>query len=222
MNNNLKQTRPLIIFGAGGHAVSVFNVATSAGFTVFSFIDKNKVGERLLGIPIIASINALPTLGDYVFAIAVGDNAVRARIFSELSTQFAGLQFPVLVHQSAILSVNISLGEGTVVMPQAIVGPNSNVGRFCILNSQCSLDHDCTLADFSSLGPGVITGGGVNIGLRSAVSLGAMVNHRVKIGADTVIGANSYVNKDVESNVIAYGTPVKVVRARKMGEAYLN
>jgi len=74
---------------------------------------------------------------------------------------------------------------------------------------------------FSSIAPRVVTGGNVKIGLSSAISISATVKHEVVIGDDVVIGANSYVNKNVESNVVAYGSPCKFVRSRNKGDSYL-
>ena len=94
--------------------------------------------------------------------------------------------------------------------------------KFCIINTNASLDHDSTLDDFSSLGPGVTTGGNVTIGERSAVSIGAVIKHGVKISQDVVIGAASYVNKDIDTQTISYGVPAKIIRKRKKGDPYLN
>lgn len=214
--------RPLVVVGAGGHAVSVANVARSAGYVVACFVDPNKKGAHLLERPIIASVDELEGVGRHVFCIAVGDNAARERVHAELSAQHRDLLFPPLVHASAVVSDFVTLGEGTVLMPQAVVGPNSSVGRFCILNTRSSIDHDCTLADYASLAPGAVTGGAVHIGARSAISLGGAIKHGVRVGADSVVGACSYVNQDMPPNVVAYGTPAKTVRIREAGDPYLN
>lgn len=212
--------RPLVILGAGGHAVSVANVASSAGYTIKCFVDKNQKGSSLIGIGII-DIAELDDVSRYAFAIAIGDNAVRERISNELKSRYERIYFPALVHSSAEISILATVGEGTVVMPKAVVGPNSSVGKFCILNTQSSIDHDCTMQDFSSLAPGSITGGKVSLGMRSAISIGAIVKHAVAIGNDCVLGANSYLNKNLADNVVAYGTPAKVIRSRKAGDEYL-
>ena len=34
----------------------------------------------------------------------------------------------------------------------------------------------------------------------------------VKIGANAVVGAHSFVNKDIPENSVAYGVPAKVVK----------
>ena len=101
-------------------------------------------------------------------------------------------------------------------------GSNSNVGACCIVNTKSSIDHDCVMNDFSSVGPGVVCGGNVTVGKRSAVSIGTVVKHNLDIGDDVVVGANSYVNKNIESGVVAYGSPSKNVRERKKGDAYLG
>ena len=216
------ESRKIVIFGAGGHAVSVANVAKSAGFTISHFVDKNKSGGSLLGISIIGDVSELNNLSQYCCGIAVGDNAVRQEIFNGLSMQHPGIHFPALVHSSAIISYFSNIGDGTVAMPHAVVGPNSNVGRFCILNTQSSIDHDCSMADYSSLAPGAVTGGNVSVGIRSAISIGAIVKHGLNIGDDSVIGANSYLDRDIPPNTVAYGTPAKAIRSRKIGDAYLK
>ncbi len=214
--------RPLIIIGAGGHAVSVANVAMSAGYDVRHFVDDGKVGVELLGVKVIGSLSELTEQSAFTFAIAVGDNAVRERIYHDISIRYPSLSFPPLVHASAVISVFTEIGEGTVVMPNCVVGPNSRVGKFCLINTRASIDHDCEMSDFSSLAPSVATGGGVRIGVRSAVSIGAAIKHGVTIGADSVVGACSYVNKDLPGNVVAYGVPARAVRARSAGDIYLK
>lgn len=219
--NKSTHSRPLVIYGASGHAVSVANVALSAGYTVKHFVDKTKIGLNLLGVSIIGDIAELDDLGLYCFGVAVGDNSSRERIYNELQAKYAKLNFPPLVHASATISSFTSIGDGTVVMPRAVIGPNSKVGKFCLLNTQSSIDHDCVMLDFSSLAPAAVTGGTVQIGLRSAVSIGATIKHGLKIGDDSVVGANSYLNKDLPNNRVAYGTPAKQIRTRNICDPYL-
>ncbi len=39
----------------------------------------------------------------------------------------------------------------------------------------------------------------------------SIIKHGVKIGKGCIIGANSFVNKDIEDYSVAFGTPAKVV-----------
>ena len=211
----------IVIIGAGGHAVSIANVAHGSGMDVAAFVDDNKVGTNLLNIPVISSNQCINEYITANLAIAIGDNAVRERVSNEYKSAMPNARFPALIHSSAVVGVNTEIGDGTVVMPQVNIGPNCKVKEFCILNTASSIDHDCEMDAFSSIAPRVVTGGNVKIGLGSALSIGSTVEHGIVIGDDVVIGANSYVNKRFEGGVLAYGNPCKFVRNRNKGDSYL-
>ena len=214
-------TRKLIIFGAGGHAVSVANVALSANYEITGFIDANKTGSTLLGYPVASSCELFGDPLDHVFAIAVGDNYLRNKYFEVVSKKYPEILFPSLIHSTAVVSNFSSIGSGSVLMPFSLVGPNTAIQKFCIINSNATIDHDGSMGSFSSLAPGAILGGSVSIGERSAISIGAVIKHGTSIGVDTVLGANSYLNIDLGDCCIAYGSPAKVTRHRIAGERYL-
>ena len=211
----------IVIIGAGGHAVSIANVAHGSRMDVVAFVDDNKVGTNLLNIPVISSNQCINEYITANLAIAIGDNAVRERVSNEYKSAMPNARFPALIHSSAVVGINTEIGDGTVVMPQVNIGPNCTVKEFCILNTASSIDHDCEMDAFSSIAPRVVTGGNVKIGLGSAVSIGSTVEHGIVIGDDVVIGANSYVNKRFEGGVLAYGNPCKFVRNRNKGDSYL-
>jgi sugar O-acyltransferase (sialic acid O-acetyltransferase NeuD family) len=217
----VKQSRSLVILGAGGHAVSVANVALSAGYEVSHFIDQNKKGCELLGYKIIESVDDLRNTESLSFAIAIGDNAAREKVYEQLIKNRPNLHFPPLVHSTAVISLFCDIGDGVVIMPNAVIGPNTKIGKFCLINTQASIDHDCEMLDYSSLAPGSVIGGAVKIGVRTALSIGTTVKHGLKIGNDCIVGANSYLNKDLPSNQVAYGTPAKQIRNRSIGDPYL-
>jgi acetyltransferase-like isoleucine patch superfamily enzyme len=77
------------------------------------------------------------------------------------------------------------------------------------------------MEDFSSLAPHATTGGSCRIGSYSAISIGAVLIHGVHIGNNTVVGAGSLVLKPLDSFIVAYGSPAKVIRKRKAGDKYL-
>ena len=203
----------LIIIGAGGHAVSVANVALSAGYEIAYFLDIKKNSSSLLGFSVIDDISKLSNISHYDFSIALGDNHERSRIYKEFSNNYSNIRFPSLIHKTAVVSHFTSIGIGTIVMPNAIIGPNSIVGDFCILNTKSSIDHDCAMLDYSSLGPNAVTGGTVRIGYHSSISIGAIVKDNINIGDDSILGANSFLNKNLPNNSLAYGTPAKIIKS---------
>lgn len=208
-----------VVFGAGGHAASVADAIVSNGNQIKSFVDETGTKTNFLGYKVVVSFEAvIPDGGNVV--IAIGDNFVRKKLAERLVLK--GLyKFPPVVHRTAYIGLNASIGEGAVVLAHANVGANSKVGGFALLNTRSSVDHDCFLEAYSSLAPSATTGGNVRLCQASAVGIGATVSHKVTVGSNTVIGAGSLVNKDVPESVVAYGVPCRVIRHREIGSSYL-
>lgn len=215
-------TQSIVIVGTGGHAVSVAETAEAAGYVLRSFINSNGRNRMLFGIPVEASIpeSYISEGGNVV--VAIGENSVREKEWHRIARAVPIEQLPALVHPSASISKYAFLGAGSVVLQGAVVGSGARIGTGCLLNSGSVLEHECEMANFSSLAPGVLTGGRVQIGRRSALSIGVVVKHGLKIGDDTVVGAASYVHVDIPSNVVAYGSPAKIISRRESGDRYLR
>ncbi len=214
--------RQMIVFGAGGHAVSVAESVLSAGYEISAFLSRDSTMTALLDRPVLSHVPEAYIEGDGEFVIAVGDNATRERLWDELSVRVGSHRFPTVIHPSASVSSLSNIGQACVILQGALVGAAAQVGRGCILNTGSSLDHDSVMGDFSSLAPRATTGGQVRIGRRTAISIGATINNGVSIGDDTVVGAASYVHKDLGARLVAYGIPARHVRTRMPTDPYLG
>lgn len=218
----------IVIIGASGHGSVVLDIIEKEGkYNVVGFIDTYKGKVRLKnGYEILGGEDELPYLMEkFNFSagiVAIGDNWVRKVLADRISKIVPEFRFVSTVHPQAIIGRDVRIGKGTVVMPGAIINSNSFVGNFCIINTNASLDHDGTMGDYSSLAPRASTGGHVCIGEFSAVCLGVNIIESINIGHHTVVGAGSLVVNDIESHVVAYGSPSQVVRSREKGEPYLS
>lgn len=219
----LRQVRSpgdLIIFGAGGHALVVYELAMLLGYRPRGFIEPYPASASFLGVPIYRSLEDVAG-SKFHIGLGVGTNFDRERVFLATQASEKVLGFPVLIHPTAFVSKTATLSDATVVLAQANVGPHSHIGRGSILNSGCSLDHESVLGEFCSLGPLVVTGGRVKIGDRTMIGAGAAVLQGISVGPDTVIGASAMVNRDVPGNSVAFGIPCRVLRPRGREESYL-
>lgn len=217
----------IVIIGASGHAQVIIDIVEQEGrFSIAGLLDMSrKPGETLLGYPILGPEESLPewqaSFGVTGGIVAIGDNWIRHKVVEKIRKIQPNFQFVTAIHPSASLGKEVKIGEGTVVMAGAVINPCSKIGRFCILNTRCSLDHDGVMEDFSSLAPGVTTGGNVQIGAYSAVSLGANLIHGIKVGKHSLVGAGATVLEDIPDYAVAFGVPAKVMREREKGERYL-
>lgn len=217
----------LAIIGAGGHGIAVSDtVIKQDKYNLIGFIDDvHKIGEKINGFPVISPIkdfldkqplNVASWMGvDYLF-IAVGDNYSRKKIASKITHNYA-----TIIHPSAIIGGGTKIGPGTFISANATVGARSTIGWHVIINTAANADHENIIWDYASLGPHACTGGRVCIGDCTAIGLNAVIQQQINIGKHSVIGSCSYVNKDIGNNLVAYGTPCKVVRERKIYEPYL-
>ncbi|MCB1702347.1 MAG: acetyltransferase [Pseudomonadales bacterium] len=217
----------LIIFGAGGHAQSVLDTVIAEGrYEVVGLVDSVKpVGYELLGCPVIGAEENLPELA-VTFAcarllIAIGDNYQREAVTRRVSQALPAVEFATTIHPAAVVSPNAVLAAGVVVMAGTVVNVGCSVGAGCLLNTRSSIDHDSVMHDFSSLAPGATLGGTVTVGERASIGLGASLSNRVSIGNDTIIGLGSAVTGDIPALVVAYGSPARSVRPRRIDEPYL-
>ena len=221
-------TQKLIVIGASALAESVIDAVELGGkFAVIGLIDNFKpVGTECFGHPVLGALTAeivadLQRRGVSSALIAVGHNSVRKQLADDLLAVWPDVNFATVVHPSAILSRGIKIGCGTVILPHAVVRVNASVGNHCLINTKASLDHDSVMEDFSSLAPGSTVCGYVHIGEGAAVCAGATIINNRRIGAHTVIGAGSTVVCDIESLVVAYGNPARVIRVRKIMDGYM-
>jgi sugar O-acyltransferase (sialic acid O-acetyltransferase NeuD family) len=210
----------LVIHASSGHAGVVADVAAACGYEVVAFVDAYTSATSRNGIPVYKTSAEAAPLGGWYF-VAIGDNAVRANVVEQVERDWPAVDFATLIHPSASISPYAGIGKGSVVMPHAVANAGCRIGAHAILNTAAVLEHDSSMADFSSLAPRAVTGGKCSIGKYAAIGIGAVIRHGIQVGNDTVIGAAAYLNSDMPDNVVAYGSPARIVRSRHHADRYL-
>ncbi|MGB7789233.1 acyltransferase [Methanoregula sp.] len=98
------------------------------------------------------------------------------------------------------------------------LGYGSDIGAFTYINAKFGV----TLEDFVQIGShcsiySVSTidnkEGPVILRRNSRIGTHSTVMPNVTIGENTIVGAHSFVNRDIAKNVLAFGVPAKVVRS---------
>jgi sugar O-acyltransferase (sialic acid O-acetyltransferase NeuD family) len=202
----------LLIWGAGGHAKVVLDIARSSGcFGEIAFADDDpgKAGLRFCDCPVLGGPRELRRFPAGAFVIAVGDNRARARCFGRALEM--GLSPAALVHASAIVSPSAIVGSGTVVMPGAIINAGTTIGEDCIVNSGAVIEHDCRIGSHVHISPRAALGGGVRVGPYAHVGIGAVVLPGAAVGEESVVGAGAVVLKEVPPCSTVAGVPARLL-----------
>lgn len=120
--------------------------------------------------------------------------------------------FANLVSPNAVVASSASLSLGCYLEPGVIISPFTTLGFGVTINRAASIGHHCHLGAFTTINPGCHIAGHCEIENNVQIGIGTVVFDHVKIGAGSVIGGGSVVTKDIPSNVVAFGSPCRVIR----------
>ena len=198
----------LIIVGAGGHGKVIADNALKNGYTNICFVDDDAIGE-CMGFPIIGLSKDLKNLddGNTDFVIGIGNNTIRKMIAEKYNVNWV-----TIVHPSAQIAINVSIGKGTVVMAGAVVNVCSSIGEHCIINTCAVVEHDNVIENYVHISPNSALGGTVCIGECTHIGIGATVINNIDVCGDCIVGAGAVVIKDIKNTGIYVGVPARNIK----------
>jgi sugar O-acyltransferase (sialic acid O-acetyltransferase NeuD family) len=209
LRSTIPSTSQIIIYGAGGHAKAVMEVAQAVGaFRIAGIIDDNKAlaGTFVLGIPVLGARDILPQLpgqGIYLAANGVGgivDIGVRIRIFELLANH--GFAFPILRHPRATVEPSAIIYDGVQIFANAYVGSEAILHERCMVNTGAVVSHDCEIGAYTHIAPGALLAGHIHVGERALVGMGVTTIIGLKIGNGARIGNGAVLLADVPDRAI--------------------
>lgn len=188
----------IILIGGGGHCKSVIDVIEQEGtFKITGIIDKSKsLGTKILGYPVIGNDDDLEKLvkENQNAIITVGQlksSSLRVKLY-KLAIK-AGYVFPYIISPSAYVSKYSKIGDGSVIMHNAIINPNTTVGENCIINTKALIEHDCSISDHCHISTNATINGGVKIGQNSFIGSNVVTNNNITVDKNSFIKAGSIV-----------------------------
>lgn len=214
----------VVIWGSGGHARELADLIEAINqdtrrWNLLGFVDDepSRHGQMILGdrcvlggIEWLQAQTRRPSV-----VLGIGASAARARVARRLTG--LDVEFPSLIHPSALVTRHASLGIGAVVCGFAVVNNRASLGDHVHLNISSSVSHDCRVGSFCTLAPGARLTGAVT--LADGCDLGAsctVIPGRV-VGEWTIVGAGAVVVDDVVPNATVVGVPARVVGERRSG-----
>ena len=195
----------LIIVGAGGHSKVVADIAYKNGYTNICFVDDNS-DYHALGYPVIGLCSELNKFdaGETDFIIGIGNNKIRESIADKFDVNWV-----YLVHPSAQIGLNVSIGKGTVVMAGAIINSCTKIREHCIINSASIVEHDNVIENFVHISPNATLGGTVFVGENTHIGIGATVRNNLYICKNSIVGAGAVVVKNIKEPGTYIGIPAR-------------
>jgi sugar O-acyltransferase (sialic acid O-acetyltransferase NeuD family) len=207
-----------IVMGGGGHARVVIDLIHRAGHEAIGFTTDDRADTRgeasqtLLGAPFLGGDEIISSHAaqDVVLANGVGsigDSTSRRALFERLRAR--GYEFPPLIHPSAVLASDVTLGPGCQIMAGVVVQTGASIGANSIINTRASIDHDCRIGAHAHIAPGVTLSGQVTVDEGAHVGTGATVIQGIHIARGARVGAGAVVVDDIAAGVLVIGSPAR-------------
>lgn len=203
-------SKSVVIIGASGHGKVIADIIVNSDDKVLGFLDDadDVQGKKIIGFPVLGKIADFDNYRDCEFVIAIGNPYVREKISNELPVKWY-----TAIHPTAVISsLDVEIGEGTVIMANAVVNPSARIGKHCIINTGAIVEHDNILEDYVHLSPNVTLAGIVKVGKSTHIGAGSCTKQVLNIASDCIIGAGSVIVKDITESGTYVGVPARKIK----------
>lgn len=168
--------------------------------------------HEVMSVPFSRLVSEFPP-ADVSIIMAMGYNDLnrsRASLFERLR----GLGYPLetFVHPDARVYTEQAIGEGSIVLPGAVIEPHAKVGSNTMVWCNATLAHHCTVEDNCWIASGAVISGQAVIGRNAFVGVNATVVNKINVGELNVIGAGALITKDTKTDSVHLARSAEVWR----------
>lgn len=199
--------KKVVVIGASGHGKVVADIIKEAGDEVAGFLDDNpEVFPMFSDYPVLGTTAQPLENVEAEYIVAIGNAKIREMIVK----RFKGVKWYTAVHPTAVLSKSdTAIGEGTVIMPNAVINAGAKIGKHCIINTSAVVEHDNKLEDYVHVSVGAKLAGTVCVGKSTWIGIGACISNNLTICGGCMIGAGAVVVKDIKEAGTYIGVPAR-------------
>lgn len=157
--------------------------------------------------PVLSDIDSYIIEPDDVFVCALGSIEGKKSCVQRILAK--GGEFISLVHRTATIERNSTLGKGCIVQGNVRISCDIKIGDFVTIQDECMMGHDVCIENWCHLHARVFLGGGVVLGEGAHLFPCAMVHPRKRVGDYASVGAGAFVIRNVKPHTTVYGNPAR-------------
>ncbi len=204
--------KKVALIGYSGHAFVVADILLKKGRTIACYCETREKDLNPYDLKYLGNENEpdiLLKLHGCDYALAVGDNSLRKKIFSRLTKE---LDMPInAIHPDASIARKVSIGNGVMLGAGSMINALARIDDGVICNSGCIVEHECRIGKFSHVAPSATLLGNVEIGESCLIGGNAVVKPGVKIGNHVTVGAGSVVLENIPNGTKVVGNPARKI-----------
>lgn len=200
----------LLIVGGGDGAVQLLDVLYKSGRQrAVAILDDNPDlhGKTIMGVPVLGPIEPDRVVEmvrrDELDGVTISISTLiplRRRVFEQLTAR--GVPFANVIHPTACLGTNVSIGRGNVILAFCHIGACATIGNNNFLSAYVSIEHHNELGNHCSYGPAVIASSRVRVGDGTRMGTGVFIEPKIRIGANSIIGSGCILRGDVPAGSV--------------------
>jgi sugar O-acyltransferase (sialic acid O-acetyltransferase NeuD family) len=169
-------------------------------------VDDAYVSEGgLQGVPTVglSEVQARFPTADHRVIMAAGYNDLnRVREWLFRSLKELGYAIETYVHPDARVYSDLPLGEGSVLLPTAVIEPFARVGANAVVWCKATVAHHSVVGEHCWVASGAVLSGKAALGRNTFVGVNATVVNEVNVGDFNVIGGGALVTKNTKPNTV--------------------
>lgn len=211
----------LLIIGARGFGREVYNYAVESigygtEFDVKGFLDgKSDALEGYADYPaILSSVEDYAIQPDDVFVCALGEVKWK-KYYAEIILQKGG-EFINLIHKSAVVSKNVKMGKGCLILADARIQCDVKMGSYVTVQPRAVVGHDVVIEDWCMINAFADCGGASYLEEGATLHTHSFIIPKKRVGAYAVVGACSFATRNVKPNTVVLGVPAKELALPKI------
>lgn len=202
--------KSLILIGGGGHCKSVIDAAESIGYMIEGILDVSEnIGKTVLNYSIIGEDSQIGKfVKEHMFIVTVGhikDASLRIKLHQKINE--VGGRLATIVASTAHVSKYAVIGEGSVILHQAVVNADAIIGKGCIINTFANIEHDAIIGDYCHISTGAMVNGNCKVGDGTFLGSQAVMVNGIEITPGCVVAAGTIVRKNVKQKGVYSGNP---------------
>ncbi len=213
--------KDIVLYGSGGMALEVVQLIEDINeieptWNILGYIDdfRGNQGENnpvVSGYRILGTNDIIKDIDESVYwVIAISNPKAKREIYDSLAGY--NLKYAALIHPTAKISKNVTIGEGTIVSYGCIVSVNVVLESHVYLNMRTVIGHDTVIKSFSTCLIDCVVAGNVLINEGVLLGSNCVIKEKKTVGKNSKISMGSSVFFDVDDNVIVMNMPPKSMR----------
>jgi sugar O-acyltransferase (sialic acid O-acetyltransferase NeuD family) len=142
-----------------------------------------------------------PDTHHVIMAMGYNDlNRTRESMFVRLKALGYGVE--TYVHPDARVYTDQPLGEGSVILPGAVIEPYAQLGANSMVWSNVTLAHHCSVGDHCWLASGTVVSGQAHVLRNTFLGVNCTVVNAITVGEFNIVGAGAMISRDTKPHSV--------------------